>query len=161
VAPPEGWEGRIFRRPEAGESAPASAGVAAAAGEPAPAGEQTFPIVHVATIALPPDMADYGSDVVRDLGPSDAFIVIKEFDPLEVVQPLFANAGLPRELDPDDFDPATLQRTVDGQAGLQAFFNEAGRAFTLYVVLGSFAQRHEVVPVVNGVLASIRIDPLG
>ncbi|MEX2267046.1 MAG: hypothetical protein WEA75_00020 [Acidimicrobiia bacterium] len=150
---PAGWEGRVFRRAEAGEVQ--AAGVVGAS---APPGELTFPVVHVASIPIPNDAADYGSDLVESLGPDDAFIVLKEFEPADATQPLFARAGMP-ELAPEDFDPAGLQRQLSGQAGRQEFFHEAGRAFCVYVVLGSYSRRNEVVPAVNAVLAGIRIDP--
>ena len=69
--------------------------------------------------------------------------------------------GLPRTLDPDGFDPRVLNRQLAGQAGLQRFFNESGRAFCLYVVLGGYQRRHDVVPAVNAVLATIQITPAG
>jgi hypothetical protein len=152
VQTPGGWEGRIFRRPEAGE--PAAAEVA---GPSAPEGERSFPVVHVATIPLPIDAADYGSDVVEDLGRDDALIVLKEFDPASATQPLFARAGVPRALQVNDFDPATLQRSLPGLAGHQSFFHEGGRAFCLYVVLGDFTRRSVVVPRINRVLATLAI----
>jgi hypothetical protein len=71
---------------------------------------------------------------------------------------LFAPSGLPQHLDPDAFDPATLQRRLVGQAGLQRFFTQANRAFCLYVVLGGYTNRNTVVPRVNEVLASFQID---
>lgn len=153
VDPPSGWEGRIIRRAEAGEARAADV-----PGPAAPPGELTFPVVHVATIPLPIDMADYGSDVVTELGEDDALVILKEFEPASVSQPLFASPGMPRPLDPGAFDPAVLQRRLDGQAGYQAFFNEAGRAFCLYVILGSYDRRVQTVIRVNEVLATLRID---
>ena len=151
---PAGWEGRIFRRQQAGELRAAEV-----PGAPAPAGEATLPIAHVATVPIPVDAADYGSDVVGTLGPDDAFIVLKEFTAVEASQALFARAGLPRVLDPEGFDPNTLQRTLPGQAGQQIFFNEGGRAFCLYVVIGDWRRRHEVAPSINAVLATMTIEP--
>ena len=49
VTLPSGWEGRVFRRPSAGE-----VGALDADGPPAPSGETTHAVVHVSTIALPP-----------------------------------------------------------------------------------------------------------
>jgi hypothetical protein len=49
---------------------------------------------------------------------------------------------------------------IKGQAGAQFFFSDAGRAFCLYVVLGSYARRGALVPKVNAVLAGVRIDSL-
>jgi uncharacterized surface protein with fasciclin (FAS1) repeats len=65
---------------------------------------------------------------------------------------------MPQSLAADDFSPSVLQRTIRGQAGVQQFFQDSGRAFCLYVVLGSFANRRKVVAAVNGVLASLQID---
>ena len=154
---PGGWEGRIFRRPQFGEVASDASGDAP--GQPAPPGEQTFPVMHAATIALPANVADYASDAVPDLGPNDALVVLKEFAPDDAGKALFASAGLPRSLDPDVFNPDMLQRRLVGQAGVQRFFNEGGRAFCLYVVLGGYANRQGVVPGVNKVLGGIQIDP--
>ena len=150
---PAGWEGRIFRRAEEGELRAAEV-----PGEPAPSGERTFPVLHAASIPIPADSADYGSDLVEDLQREDALIVLKEFDPALAADALFESPGMPRELAPTDFDTATLQRSLDGQGGHQTFFNESERAFCLYVVLGDFASRATVVPRVNEVLTTVRID---
>jgi hypothetical protein len=159
VDPPAGWEGRIFRRPESGELAATGAGEQVV-GAPAPPGERSFPVVQVATIALPLDIADYGSDVVEDLGPNDALVIFKEFDPADVHQALFQRAGFPRVLSSGDFQASVLQRKLDGQGGYQVFFQDGGRAFCLYVVLGDFSRRATVVPSVNRVLATFVIEPL-
>ena len=156
VAPPSGWEGRIFRRPQQGEVASADTG----GGAPAPAGAQTFPVLHVATIPLPNNVADYASDAVEDLGPNDSIVVLKEFAPANATQALFASEGLPRTLDPDAFAPNALQRHIAGQAGYQAFFHEVARAFCLYGILGGYTNRHQVVPGVVQVLESVSIDPV-
>jgi uncharacterized surface protein with fasciclin (FAS1) repeats len=155
IDPPTGWEGRIFKRPEFGELATRSSD-----GPPAPRGERALPVVHLSTIALPPDVADYGGGAVEDLGPRDALIVLKEFDPAEARKALFATEGMPRVLDPNAFDANVLQRTLPGQGGFQAFFHDVDRAFCLYVVLGSIANRARVVPLVNAVLATLTIAPL-
>ena len=159
VSTPTGWEGRIFRRADANELHGASTD-GPVDGAPAPATEIVSPVLHVATIPLASDVADYASDAVDQLGPADALVVLKEFDPSETQHPLFAPTGLPRDLDPDWFGPASLQRTLPGQAGLQLFFQEGGRAFCLYVVLGGYARRYDVVRGVISVLATIRIDPV-
>ena len=152
VTVPSGWEGRVFRRPAAGEVM-----ATAADGPPAPPGEITNAVVHVSTIALPPDAGDFASGAVDRLGPDDALVVVFEYDAASVHQPLFTAVGIPRALSPDDFSPGMLQRTLPGQAGAQRFFQEAGRAFCLYVVLGSFVRRREMVGAVNEVLASLEV----
>ncbi len=155
VTLPSGWEGRVFRRPSAGE-------VSAFAddGPPAPEGETTHAVLHVSTIALPPGLGDFASGAVEKLGPDDALIVLFEYDPASIDEPLFKAAGLPKFLTEGDFSPNVLQRAIRGQAGVQRFFHDAGRTFCLYVVLGSFAHRRRLVPAVNEVLATLTIDQL-
>jgi hypothetical protein len=93
------------------------------------------------------------------MGARDVLVVLFEFDPSSVGTPLFARRGMPRTLRPTDFDETTLRRGIRGQAGYQEFFEEAGRAFCLYVVLGASAARTTLVPLVNRVLATVRIGP--
>ncbi len=155
VTLPAGWEGRVFKRPLAGE-----VGATAADGAPAAAGETTNAVVHVATIPLPVGTGDFASGAVEDLGRDDVLIVLFEYDAGSATQPLFAAQGLPTSLDPDDFNPNVLQRTIRGQAGVQKFFHDQDRAFCLYVVLGAFANRQQLVPLVNQVLATMTIEPV-
>ena len=156
VGLPTGWEGRVFRRPSSGEVS-----ATAVDGPSAPPGETTYAVVHVATIPLPAGLGDFGSAAVPDLGPDDAFVMLVEFDPDQVTQPLFALSGVPRSLKPDDFSPQVMQRRVEGQAGCQVFCHEAGRAFCLYVVIGAFRNRDSTVMRVNEVLAKLDINGSG
>jgi uncharacterized surface protein with fasciclin (FAS1) repeats len=151
---PAGWDARIYRRPAAGEFA-----ATAADGPPAPAGAATYAVVHVTTVPMPPDIGDFGSSGVDRLGPDDAFVVVFDHGPDAVGRPLFQLEGMPRALDAGDFAPNVLQRSLPGQAGVQAFFTESGRACCLYVVIGSYANRGRVVPRVNEVLADLEIEP--
>jgi hypothetical protein len=155
VTLPSGWEGRLFRRPSAGEVS-----AAAADGPPAPAGETTHAVLHVSTIALPIGVGDFASGAVDMLGHEDALIVLFEYDPVSADQPLFRAEGIPKQLQPDEFSPGVLQRAIRGQAGAQVFFHDSGRAFCLYVVLGSFANRRNLVPAVNQVLTTLTIEQL-
>jgi hypothetical protein len=116
--------------------------------------------MHVATIALPPGVGDFASGAVDHLGHHDALIVLFEYGSESVDQPLFSAQGIPTSLDTDQFSPGVLQRTLRGQAGAQLFFHDAGRAFCLYVVLGSYANRRTLVPAVNEVLDTLAIDEL-
>jgi hypothetical protein len=49
-------------------------------------------------------------------------------------------------LAPSQFGPDRLQRVVPGRSAAQHFFTEGGRAFCLFVVLGSHARRMALVP---------------
>lgn len=150
---PAGWDGRIFRRPQHGEVATADGG------QPAPPSASTHAVVHVSNIALPQMTGDFGSGAVELLGPNDLLLVLLEYDPASAGTKLFAGQGLPRALDPAGFSPNVLQRRLRGQAGAQLFFTEAGRAFSLYVVLGSYENRAQLVTIVNQILGTVRVTP--
>lgn len=185
---PSGWDGRIAKRPDpmaeaapevapdtapgaAPETGPDAGGRAApdAAPEAAPgAPDQSAaavvdgtenPVAHLANFPLPPNRGDYGSGAVETMGAGDILVCLVEFDPEAAGTDLFAHAGLPR-FGLNDFAPHTMQRTIAGMCGAQTFFSEGGRAFSAYVVLGSFRLRAPLVPVVNELLAGLQIEPV-
>ena len=144
-----GWEGRITKRIE-----PAGrAGVASANGTP---GETPAPIVHLANFALPEQRGDFGSGAVDIMRSGHVLITLFEYGPESVGRALFASRGVPK-LAPRMFDRAALQRTLPGQAGCQRFFTEAGRAFSLYVVLGRHTDAAALVPEANATLTATTI----
>jgi hypothetical protein len=126
---------------------------ARAAAAPAP------PVVHLATFPLPADRGDFGSGAVERMRARDSFVALLEYGPEEVGAALFAHQGLPRRLDPRVFSPRGLQRQVEGQAGWQFFFTEAGRPFCLYVVLGDHQDAHRQLRRIEQVLADVTIEP--
>ena len=115
-------------------------------------------VTHLASFPLPEQRGDYGGGAVQRMGWDDVMIVLLEFDPSSTAQPLFALRGLPTTLRPSDFGRDMLQRRIEGQGGCQIFFQEAGRAFCLYVVVGSYVDRADLVPAVNDVLGRITIS---
>lgn len=139
VTPPFGWEASIYRR----------------APEP---GELTHAVVHAATVPLVGHRADYGGGVVETLGPWDLFVAIVEFDPSVCEQPLFRqHRGIPG-LGHDDYGTRQLQRNIRGQGGAQRFFNTGGRAFCLYSVIGSYANRMWLSARANELIGSFRVE---
>jgi len=138
---PSGWDARIFRRQDEDPAA------------------TTHAVLHAGNFALPDDRGDFGSGAVERMGPGHVLVVLAEHHPDAARTPLFANPGMPRRLTPSMFSPHQLQRTISGQAGTQVFFHEAGRAFCLYVVLGSHLRRTTLVPVVNELLRALEITP--
>ena len=136
---PRGWDGRIFRRPVE---------------EP---GGTSNPILHAATVPLPADRGDFGSGAVDLLGTDDAFVALVGYDPEAADTPLFRRQGLPRPLPAAAFSPRKLQRAIRGQAGAQFFFTEGGRAWCLYVVLGSDANRAALLGRVRPLLDGLRV----
>lgn len=151
---PNGWEGAI--RGERQDLPPqAVEALSRATGKRPP---QVLPVAHFATFALPAERDDFGAQAVIKMGRSDAFITLLEYGPEEADSALFANKGLPRRLDARAFSPRQLQRTLAGQAGFQWFFNEGGRAFCLYVVIGDAGDAHRLVRRVEQVLAAVQIE---
>jgi hypothetical protein len=138
---PPGFEGRIFRRLASGP-------------------EVTAAVAHFATFALPDDVGDFGSRAVNLMGNNDIFAALFEYGPESIGTRLFAHQGMPRELSTAHFLPYVLRRGLPGQAGSQWFFTEAGRPFTLYVVIGSHTRRGALVPRVNGLLSDLVVRPV-
>jgi hypothetical protein len=137
---PLGWEARIFKRaPEAPT-------------------ETTHPVLHAASFALPPDRGDFGSGAVDLMGPDDVFVTVIEYDRSAAGTALFARQGMPTAVDASQFSPTTLQRLIPGQAGTQVFFSDRGRAFCLYVVLGSWARADALIPRANALIAGLAVQ---
>lgn len=178
---PPGWEGRIMLRatpegpthdeaqsstgPSGGGSSSAgrqrlraALGTAQAGAQGWP-GEQPNPVVHLANFALPPGRGDFGSGATDRMTADNVLIVLFEYGPESVGRPLFAAQGMPRSLRPQQFHPNALQRQIPGQVGFQHFFTEAGRAFTLFAVLGSGRRAQTLTAAANRTLAATRISP--
>ena len=161
---PSGWDAQIYVRdplpPDAVVQRPAGPAGPGAPGAPsavAPVGEQTFPICHLANFPLPANRADYGGGAVELMESGGVFIAVIEYEPEAATSSQFAHP-IPWPLTPDDFDPQQMQRTLPGQAGCQRFFTTGGRAFCLYVVIGSYRSRAMLTKVVNSALASFTIS---
>lgn len=177
---PRGWDGGIHLRAApvppppaevvgaAGMNAPAVGsamlggpvlgGPGLAPAEAAPVATVPLVTVHAATFPLPSVRGDYGSGAVEVMGPDDVFVCLLEFGASSTGSALFAQGGLELPLDPEAFTTQQLQRPQRGQGGLQVFFTEAGRSFCAYVVIGSWARRHALVPLASELLAGLRIQ---
>lgn len=150
---PPGWDAQIYVR----DPLPAEALIVAPGGDPASSpGEVTQPIVHLANFALPADRADLGGGAVETMESGAVFIALIEHPADVLGTPLFDHP-IPWPLAADDFRPEQLQRTLAGQAGCQRFFTAKGRAFCLYIVIGSFRTRALLANVVNDALATVEI----
>jgi hypothetical protein len=115
-------------------------------------------VMHLGSFPLPAERGSFGAGAVELMGPGDAFIALFEYGEDSVGTALFAAEGIPRNLLARQFDRHSLQRALPGQSGLQQFFTHRGRAFCLYVVLGSHIDRAEILLGVNVVLDSLVID---
>lgn len=149
---PRGWDGRIsFRLPE-------QARFRAFADVASPAEETGGSLLHAGSFPLPEERGDFGGGAVELMRRGDVFIALFEYDRESADTPLFAAAGVPRELKPKDFDGRALQRLIPGHLGLQRFFRESGRAFCLYVVLADDGDLPSLVREANRLLASLTIE---
>lgn len=116
-------------------------------------------LVHMANFPLPEGRGDFGGGATELMRSGDVFVALFEHDPEAVGTALFGAEGIPGPLVAGDFHPNALQRIIPGQSGMQRFFTHRGRAFCLYVVMGSHLDRADSLPAVNRVLASLEIDP--
>lgn len=144
-----GWDVRIERRVESGIPAPDS---------DTPMGGYVHPILQAGTSPMPAIRGDYGSGYVERMTATDVFVCLGEFDP-EAGSAAMFDEGLPTALRSADFHPDAQQRVIAGMCGTQRFFTTSGRAFCLYVVLGSWLQRPSLVPVANSLLSTIEVAP--
>ena len=138
VAPPRGWDVRIAKRP-------------------AHLGETTHAVLHAATFALPADRADYGDGAVQLMGPGDVFVALVEFAPSALGTALFAAQGWPAPLEGRDFLRTSLQHSMVGQAGVQRWFTEGGRPWSLYAVIGAWADRVRLAAHANTLLRGVEV----
>jgi hypothetical protein len=177
---PTGWEGRIGLRtvappaapsrttaasPALATSGPGSSALTAAArsatagpaGEDDGVGGRLFPVTHAGNFALPPDRGDFGSGAVDVMGESGVLMALVEYGDECVGSALFDHPRpVPRVA---EFAPDTLQRRIVGQLGYQRFFTEAGRAFCLYVVVGSIRFAPALLTDARRVLSHTTIGP--
>jgi len=115
-------------------------------------------VLHVASFPMPAERGSFGAGAVEIMSTRDIFMTLFEYGPESVGTALFERQGLPKSVAASDFDRDALQFGIAGQTGMQHFFTENGRAFCLYIVLGSHIDRAELVPLVNSVLESLVIQ---
>jgi hypothetical protein len=136
---PAGFEGRIYRHS-------------------ATDGDDAYAVAQFATFALPADAGDFGAGAVQHLTSRDIFAVLLEYGPESADRRLFAGNARPRALEPRDFARHGTRSGHAHHSGGQWFFVEAGRPFTLHVVLGSHVARRLLIPRVNALLAGLTIE---
>jgi hypothetical protein len=136
---PPGWEGAIGHSDELEDGAVRNV------------------VAHFASFPLPPRRGDFGGGAVDLMEATDALVVLFDYGASAVGSALFALEGLPT-IGPRDFDRDILQKSIPGQSGVQRFFTVSGRAFCLYVVVGSHIDRTEILREVQQLLGSVRIS---
>lgn len=139
---PPGWEAEIDGGAGEGTGAPSS--------------EVLTPRTHIANFPMPPVRGDFGSGAVEQMIDGDVLLCLLEEAGEAVGSRLHGRAGIPR-VSATDFSPQAMQRPLRGQSGAQVFFHEQGRAFVLYVVVGSHLSRASRIDAINQVLAGITL----
>jgi hypothetical protein len=138
---PPRWTGRVFRRP---------------------GGNATL---HAGDFPLALGDGEFGDSSTARMPAGATFVVVTEYVPgagLKAGHGLFAPRRIELPLEPRSFSARRLAHPRPDQAGTQQFFTQAGRPLCLYVVLaGGAAQRRRQLPVLDRVLRSLRIAPLG
>jgi hypothetical protein len=132
---PDGWEGRIYRRPEG------------------------FPVLQLGNFALPVADGDFGSQAAREMGRGAAFAAMPEYDPALAGVGLFQAEGLPLPVREDEASPKAMPQILRERSGIQRFFTESGRAFCLYVVLRAPSNPRPLVRALNQVLGTVQMTP--
>jgi hypothetical protein len=146
---PRGWDGRIYRRPDAS------------------------PTLHAANFQLPAQDGDFGSSALGHIPQGGIFVALKEYAAGPQLRPgvgLYASHSVPLPLERRYFHARALQVGRPGQAGFQHFFTAAGRRpFCLYAVIdtarpplqfepfGSPAGAQDQVGNLSGVLSTLTI----
>jgi hypothetical protein len=141
---PPGWEAEIDDGAGEGTGAERS--------------EVRTPRTHIANFPMPPVRGDFGSGAVEQMIDGDVLVCLLEEAAEAVGSRLHGRSGIPR-LSAGDFSPQAMQRPLRGQSGTQVFFHDHGRAFVLYVVVGSHLSRASHVDAINQVLAGITFHP--
>lgn len=152
ATPPSGWNVQIRRDPrDVGMLHVADGGTVMVE-------DITHPVLHACTRPMRADRGDFGSGVTDTLGTEDVFMALVEYGHEIAGTGLYESQGFPR-IAPSHFGPDKLQRPLPGLSAAQYFFTEHGRAFCLFVVLGSHARRMATVPRAALMSRAITVTP--
>lgn len=152
VQVPQGWNAEIFRY---GDGSPADG--------PGPhimsqeERDNSPPLMHAATVELPPNRGTYALAVIDSLQPGDAFAVLIDHGESEASEPVFSMRKAPWPLTPDNFDPTVTPRMAPGVSFVQRFFQLEGRAFVLFAGVNGGNGLSLPVGKVNQLLAGVVI----
>ena len=135
----DGWEARIWM-PDL----------------PPPA--ENHPVVRLANFALPFTKDTYAEDVADGLRPGRVVASLAEFSPALAGRGLYVSEGVPK-VEVADLDPRAVQRRAPGRAGVQRFFSEQGRAFSLYVIARSGPGLDRAMDELTIQLEGVVVDP--
>jgi hypothetical protein len=119
---------------------------------------ENHPVVRLANFALPLTKDTYAEDVADGLRPGRVVASLAEFSPALADRGLYGPQGVPA-LGAADLDPRAVQRQATGRAGVQRFFSEQGRAFSLYVIARSGSGLDRAMGELATLLEGLVVDP--
>jgi hypothetical protein len=140
ITVPRGWEGRIF----VPDLAPPAI---------------NLPILHLTDTVLTTERSSYAPELAARAGGAGILVALLEFDHRLADVGLYEPQGLRLPLARERFHQKALQFPSRVQEGHQRFFSEGGRAFCLYVVLGTGPGVDRRLDQANRALASLEIRP--
>jgi len=141
ITVPKGWEGRLFV-PDLDPPA------------------INLPILHLTNTVLTTERSSFAPELAARAGGTGVLVALLEFDHTLADVGLYEPQGLRLPLTRDRFHEKALQFPSRVQEGHQWFFSEGGRAFCLYVVLGTGRGADRRLDEANRALASLEIRPL-
>jgi hypothetical protein len=134
---PAGWEGRWLR--------------------PSP----QLRAVQAADVPIDPEDDELGERTTGALPPGSCFLSVTEYLAGSGMAPgrgAFRQRGIDLPLDPTQFSPSHVAHLLPGLSATQQSFTQAGRAFSLYVVIaGERSHRRRQLLVLDHVLRSLRV----
>jgi hypothetical protein len=134
---PPGWEGRIYRRPEGD------------------------PTLHAGNFSLPVEDGDFGTRALDAMRSGGVFLVATEYDRALAGVGLFSQEAPVPLPATSELNAWALLRVRPGQFGIQRFMTVGGRAFCVYVVVGTVPGTSALLAAANRVLRSLAIAPVG
>jgi hypothetical protein len=137
---PTGWEGRMFV-PDLDPPA------------------INLPILHLTDAVLTVERSSYAPELAARAGGTGILVALLEFDHRLADVGLYEPQGLHLPLTRDRFHPKALQFPSRVQEGHQRFFSQGGRAFCLYVVLGTGRGADQRLADANRALETLQVDP--
>lgn len=132
---PDGWEGRIYRRPEGD------------------------PTLHAGNFALPATDGDFGSNAIGTMPDPGVFVVFTEYAADVAGTDTFAHQGVPVPIPRRAVRKRAFQKLRPGRYGVQRFCTVEGRPFCLYVVVGNDPDPGMLVDRANRVLVTLAVSP--
>jgi hypothetical protein len=136
---PNGWQGRVYKRPVVGD-------------------DTTMPVLQASNLALAADDDDLAPATRQRLGPLDVVVVLLEQEPPRLREGEAEYPTITEAVSISAGDAVRIQSVPPEHAAFLRRFRSDERFFTLIVVFGSDPPPSETFAVVAEALQSLRVD---